>query len=532
MSERLHRLLAVVRADFLIRLRRPSTAVVFVLLSILPYFWIPLPATGRALIVIRDQRALYTSATIGMATALIATIFIGLVGFYVISNALRRDVLTRCGYVAASTTMRGSEYIVGKFLGNVAFLTVFTLGYMATAMAMVLVRGEAPLEPLVFAGQYLLLLPPMIVFVSAISILFECTPVLRSKFGDVLYFFLWVGTTGTITASLEQGTGPKWLAYFDLSGMGLLLLQMKQYYHTTSLSIGATTFDAAKGVFQFSGLHLNDGWLAARLAASLWPLSLLAIARLFFHRFDPARVRSAPDAKSRGSWLGRLNFIAKPIARLFVRGGNALVSLAGSSSFARSAATDAVATIAAFPLTSIAMIGFAIAALASPSAKTLLVGVMPIAFAGCAIAIADIASREKRSATSALIFATPSLRTAFVWWKFASALLVAFAFLGVPFLRVLLLQPASALPLAIGILFTAAAATTLGIVSSNPKTFIVGFLTFWYIALSDKGQTPTFDFAGWFGTATPRVLASYAALSFVLLIIAELFHRQELRRRW
>ena len=33
MNERLHRLAAIVRADFLIRLRRPSTAVVFVLPS-------------------------------------------------------------------------------------------------------------------------------------------------------------------------------------------------------------------------------------------------------------------------------------------------------------------------------------------------------------------------------------------------------------------------------------------------------------------------------------------------------------------
>ena len=33
MSERLYRLAAIVRADVLIRLRRPSTAVVFLLLS-------------------------------------------------------------------------------------------------------------------------------------------------------------------------------------------------------------------------------------------------------------------------------------------------------------------------------------------------------------------------------------------------------------------------------------------------------------------------------------------------------------------
>jgi hypothetical protein len=43
-------------------------------------------------------------------------------------NALRRDILSRCGYVIASTTMRNSEYLAGKFAGNVVFLSVFTAG--------------------------------------------------------------------------------------------------------------------------------------------------------------------------------------------------------------------------------------------------------------------------------------------------------------------------------------------------------------------------------------------------------------------
>ena len=129
MNERLYRLASVVRADVKIRLRRPSTAVVFVLLSMLPYMWIPDPSTGRTLINIGGQRALYNSAAIGMATAVLATMFIGLFGFYVISNAVKRDVISRCGFVIASTTMRGSEYIIGKFAGNVVFLSLCTYGF-------------------------------------------------------------------------------------------------------------------------------------------------------------------------------------------------------------------------------------------------------------------------------------------------------------------------------------------------------------------------------------------------------------------
>ena len=531
MNERLHRLAAIVRADFLIRLRRPSTVVVFLLLSAVAYLWIPDPASGRALIQINGQRALYNSAAIGMATALLGTMFIGLAGFYVVSNALRRDVLSRCGYVIASTTMRGSEYIVGKFAGNVVFLSIFMLGFMVTSMAMVLVRGEAPLEPIVFAKQYLLLVPSSIIFVSATAIFFECTPLLRTKFGDVAYFFFWMFMMGSAVMLLEKGIGARWAAYFDVSGFGFLFIQMKTIFHTDQMSIGASTFDASKGLIVFPGLSAGAEWLVPRLASAVWPVSMLALARVFFHRFDPARVRAVPNEKSRRSWIGRLNLVTKPLARLFVRIGQALVSFGSRPSLMRSSAVDALTTIAAFPLASLAIVGFAIAALVS-DATSLLTGVMPIAFAGCAITIADIACREKRAGTSALVFASPLLRARFVAWKFASSLLLALAFLAVPLARAIALRPSAALPLLVGVVFTCAAATTLGIVSSNPKTFLVAFLMFWYITTQDKGATPALDFAGWFGTATPVVIAAYAASALALLVAAHVFHLIELRRRW
>jgi hypothetical protein len=518
------RVLAIIRADFLIRLRRPSTVVVFLLLAAIPYLWIPDPSTGRALMQIGGKRALYNSATIGMATATLGAMFIGLFGFYVISNALRRDILSRCGYVIASTTMRGSEYLAGKFAGNVVFLSVFTLGYMITSMVMVLVRGEAPLEPWVFAKQYLMLTPPSIAFVSAAALLFECTPVLRTKFGDVAYFFVWISLMGATVSLMEKGLGGGVAPFFDVSGFGLLLEQMKTFYGTKSLSIGSSTFDASKGTMPFAGLVATPYYVLTRITASLWPIALLGVARFFFHRFDPARVRASANEKSRRSWTGRLNLVAKPFARLFVW---------VMTPFSRTAAmTDALSTLAGFPIALIAMIGFAIAAMSVDSAQSLFTGVLPLAWAGCAITIADIASREKRAGTSALVFAAPHLRERYVLWKFASSLIVASLFLAVPLACAIRSRPHLAVALLAGVVFTAAAATTLGILSANPKTFIVGFLSFWYVATQDKGASPELDFAGWFGTATPMVIASYALAALALLAVAQLFHARELRVKW
>ncbi|HEX8280543.1 MAG TPA: hypothetical protein VF551_04140, partial [Chthoniobacterales bacterium] len=69
MTASLSRIRAIVRADFLIRFRRVSTAVVFLLVSAFAYVWIPAPSTGRALIQINGHRAINNAGAIGLGTA-------------------------------------------------------------------------------------------------------------------------------------------------------------------------------------------------------------------------------------------------------------------------------------------------------------------------------------------------------------------------------------------------------------------------------------------------------------------------------
>ena len=72
------------------------------------------------------------------------------------------------------------------------------------------------------------------------------------------------------------------------------------------------------------------------------------------------------------------------------------------------------------------------------------------------------------------------------------------------------------MPLLVGVFFICASATALGVVSGNPKTFIVLFLSFWYVCVNDKGATPALDFAGFFGVHR-TVVAAYALSSIALL---------------
>ncbi|HVF72932.1 MAG TPA: hypothetical protein VM940_15115 [Chthoniobacterales bacterium] len=521
MTASLSRIGALVTADFRIRFRRVSTVIVFLLLSAFAYVWIPSPSTGRTLIQINGQRAIYNSGAIGMGTASLAMIFVGLFGFYVISNAIRRDVVTRCGVIAASTPMRAGEYLLGKFLGNLTFLATFVVGFMLSSMVMLMVRGEARIEPLVFIEQYLLLTPPAIVFVSAVAVLFESIRWLSGKLGDVLYFFLWMAVIGLVVANETSGGAINWARCFDFTGFGFMIDQMQRTLHTESVSIGASPFDPAKPTILFSGLRLTGEWVVPRLISLVAPLALLPVAALFFHRFDPVRTKQVAG-KGRRNWIGKIQNLFKPVSRRAVT----LLTMPGrGGSFFSAIWTDALLTLTLLPFAFVAFVAITIGSLfAAPAA------ILPIVFATLAIIVSDVATRDGRAGTLACVRSVPRLRERYVWWKFGSTLLLGLLLCAAPLLRTISHGPAAVAALSGGILLVAAIATALGVVTANPKTFIVAFLTFWYVVVNDRGKNPMLDFAGFYGQFTTETILLYASISVGAIVIAQFFYRARLAR--
>ncbi len=521
MSDSFARLVAIVVADFRIRFRRVSTWVVFLLLSAFAYVWIPAPSTGRALIQINGQRAINNSGAIGLGTASLGMIFVGLFGFYFISNTIRRDISTRCGVVAASTPMSSFEYLLGKFFGNLAFLVTFLGGFMLSSMAMLLIRGEAPFEPGVFIAQYLLLTPSAMVFVSAAAVFFESVPLLAGKLGDVLYFFFWIGVIGLVVANETSHGRINWTRSFDFTGFGFMIGRMQETLHTDSVAIGASPFDPTKPPILFPGLTITRNWLLPRLISTCAPLILLPLAALFFHRFDPVRTGRI-SGKGGRKWLGKLQNLFKPMSRRAV----ALIPTVGpGGSFLGAMWADALLTFSLYPLAFVAFVVVTIVAVAAP-----LSGSWPVIFAVLAIILSDVSTRDFRAGTTASLRSIGRLREAYVWWKVGSALLLSLLFCAAPIVRTFSRGPLALAALLAGIFFVAALATALGIVSANSKTFIVVFLTFWYLVLNDHGQNPWFDFAGLYGHQSSATILSYLAIGLAAIAFAQAFYRSRLAR--
>ena len=198
---------------------------------------------------------------------------------------------------------------------------------------------------------------------------------------------------------------------------------------------------------------------------------------------------------------------------------------ATGGSFLAAMWSDAVLTLALYPLV---LVAFVVIAIVTLFARTR--DVMPIVFAVLAIIVADVTTRDARSNTFASLRAMPRLRENYVWWKLGSTLLLSSFICAVPIVRTAMMGQLPFVAMIVGIIFVAALATSLGVMTSNAKTFIVVFLSFWYLVVNDHGANLWFDFAGFYGQSTVITIALYAGCSIIALVLAEALYRVRLGR--
>jgi hypothetical protein len=509
--------------DFRIRFRRVSTGVTLIGLLVLAYTMIPDPSSGMALIAVNKRRALMDSTCIASATAVLATTLLSLVGYYLVSNSLTRDIRARTGGIIAATPVRNAEYITGKFLGNMMYLSAVMGVFMICAMAMQVLRGEAPLEPLVFPATFAATSLTGIVFVSAIALVFESIRWLSSKTGDVVYFFLWVFLVAVTVPQAGDPANVSSLSMIDISGITVVSHLIAKVAHNPDISVGLSNFDPT-----LTPLVLDpfSNWLdfaVMRTLSSIVVLPILGIAVWLFPRFDPVRVRNAGTQRS-WNLLRAPNRWAKPIASRL----QGLMTKGPSAPFARAVWMETILSLELYPVTIAGIVITTLVSFLLPW-QAVLQAVVPAVFGILVLVLADMPTRDASSGMSALLYTIQPMRERYVQVKFAAAVVVALLFLWAPLLRAVAADPGTFVSMLIGCVFTAACATSLGSLSGSSKTFAVCFLLYLYMVVNAKSE-PAMDFAGWNGSATAGVRVSYALIATTFVAVAELRHRFVLRR--
>jgi hypothetical protein len=294
------------RADFLHRTRSYGFLITLGITLYVGYFFIPPNHSSYATMTIGDHRGLYNSAYLGSLMALLISPFLSLAGFYLVKNAIDRDIQTRVGQILATTTLSKPLYTVGKTISNFAVLAVMVAVMGVAAVVMQFVRGEdltLHLGQLVMPLLFISL--PVMLVVAALAILFESIPWLRGGLGNVVYFFLWISALSAPIARLDKGVHG---SYNDLFGTGTLVPSITAACEAafpgsnkTGLNLGINVKESGKfwdlTTFRWDGL----AWTTQVVVGRLWwlgvGLGLALLAAVFFRRFDPARERTKQTTK-------------------------------------------------------------------------------------------------------------------------------------------------------------------------------------------------------------------------------------------
>lgn len=509
--------ITIASTDVRIRVARSSSAVLLVALCIFAYVFVPDLKTGRALMQVNGHRALYNSATIALATSSLCAVLLGMAGFYLISNTVRRDVDTRTGFVIASTPVRNAEYLAGKLLGSIVFLTFIVVVYMVNVMAMQLLRGEAPLEPFTYLAMFVAVLGPVIVVVSGLALMFECVQPLSGRIGDVLYFFVWA-TLLSVPAATSGSAGPGEASKLDVFGMAFVITAANfqaagDFHARPEISIGSSRFDPAQSPWRFQGVTWTAPVIMSRVTSALLVLPALLIAWLAFARFDPSRIKDG-GGSSRSSVRGR---VSAPLRRMLELLRPA--SWAGPG-LVRTTLGEIALTIMLRPLVFLGAAAAAVAGIVVP-AGSMHSWLLPVTFLALIASLADVATRDRVARVEGIRNGIAGVRDLSVYAKLLAALGVALAFLIVPLVRTAIMAPAFALSLFIGAAFVAATAVALGALARTPKLFAGAGLLFLYVVVSTPGA-PELDFAGWNGAATPAVRVAYLLAAMAMSLLAVL----------
>lgn len=512
------------RADYLERVRRSSFLITLGLTVLAGYIFVPARDASYKTLYFGSRaaayRGIYNSAWVATQVALLTTLWLSLIGFYLVKNTLERDEQTGVGQIIATTPLRKAQYTLGKALSNFAVLTTMVMVLVVAVGILQLLRGEdLSIDPVALLSPFVLLLLPTLAVVAAIAILFETAAWLRGTVGNVVYALLYV-TVLTITVTLNTGpAGDPFGFNYPIQQIQQAMKNVAPTYDGT-YTIGTSFNNLPFHLFSWGGVQWSGAVLAGRL---LWlgvAVILALSAALFFSRFEAAQKRRKRAARLKTSELLPATDLEIPAPALAQAKLTPLPAQSGSWKWP-------TLLISEWRLLMKGIVWWWYVGAATLIALCLLLPVdiargylFSVAWLWALPAWTALGSRETRHHTEQLIFSTahPLVRQVPMQWL--AAVLIALLTASGMFARFIIISDwTGLLTLLVGAVFIPSLALAAGAWTGNSRLFEVIYVGLWYIGAIN--HVSALDFMGASGNAGALFIPLvYTVLAIVLLCLA------------
>ncbi len=281
------RFLSMIKYDYLQRTRSYTFLITLCASMAIAYTFVPEPNANYSTLRIADYVGYYNAAWFGYVTAIMSSIFLSLVGFYLINSGIKRDSETKIGQVIAATSVSNFKYLLYKTVSN--FLVLVTIVFLIFLMSIVLFflyNDGYPFELLQFLKPYLLITIPALFLVAVLAVAFEVFFGTYSVVQNIGFFFLF-----SILLVYSPQTDRQ-LSY-DIFGSKIVTNHMEnevqkilQTDQKPGLNIGFVLGNVNRNKkFEFNGLEFPTSFIISRLVWILLGLALVTLISPLFHRF-------------------------------------------------------------------------------------------------------------------------------------------------------------------------------------------------------------------------------------------------------
>lgn len=281
-------------ADFKQRTRQQSFVVTLLAMSVLTLLFFPSPDAQYQTLILNGYRGIYNSAWLGVCLAMLNVLFLPIICFYLVKNALELDRRSKTSELIAATPINTATFLFAKWCVNVLILLTVVFVMLLSTVVIQLYYGESYYIDLwALVWPQLVFVLPMLLTIASIAIMFESTKWLKGGLGNLIYFFLWIGS---IVQAVENVTGIGAL----LNNLEAEIAQRFPLQQGAS-NVGVVISDETNEIktFVWQGIEPTFSQLTDSFPLFIISSICLFLALVFFDRFS----QNTPPESARTSWL-------------------------------------------------------------------------------------------------------------------------------------------------------------------------------------------------------------------------------------
>lgn len=293
----------ILKGDYRQRTRSYAFLITLAISLFIAYTFVPEPSASYTTVRLGDLVGEYTSAWIGYVTALMTSVFLSMIGFFLVNSSIKKDIDSEVGMIIATTGISSFHYLLLKAIGN--FLVLLTIAGLSFIMAILLffLRSSGyPFELQHFLLPYLFVTVPSLFLISSLAVFAEVLLVRRSVLMHIGFFILFNAALANIVTQHDSNA----IKLIDPFGVKQITLGMQAFVaehfgeQAKITSMGFNFSDHSNiRTFVFNGLTWDGAFILSRMIWIGLSIGLIFLSSVFFHRFDVKEKASSKEKKTK-----------------------------------------------------------------------------------------------------------------------------------------------------------------------------------------------------------------------------------------